>query len=53
MIQRCKRYVKLRWFDRHFPNHKVIVEVDNPNSIHAFNRLKEEGIQSKDTTTLD
>ena len=53
MIQRCKRYVKLRWFDRHFPNHKVILEIDNPNSIHAFNRFKEEGIQSKDATTLD
>ena len=42
-IQRRKRYVKLRWFDRHFPDHEVIVEIDNPNSIHEFNRFEEEG----------
>ena len=42
-IQRRKRYVKLRWFDQHFPYHEIIVEIDNANSIHAFNRLKEEG----------
>ena len=42
-IQRRKRYVKLRWFDRHFPDHDVIAEIYNPNSIHAFNRFKEEG----------
>ena len=42
-IQRRKRYVKLRWFDRHFPDHEVIVEIDNPNSIHTFNRFEEEG----------
>ena len=42
-IQRPKRYGKLRWFDRHFPDHAVIVEIDNPNSIHAFNRFEEEG----------
>ena len=41
-IQRRKRYVKLRWFDRHFPDHEIIVEIDNPNSIHAFNRFEEE-----------
>ena len=41
-IQRCKRYVKLRCFDRHFLDHEVIVEIDNPNIIHAFNRLEEE-----------
>ena len=51
-IEQRKRYVKLRWFDRHFPDHEVIVEIDNPNSIHAFNRF-EEGMQSEDTTTLD
>ena len=27
----------------HFPDHEVIVEIDNPNSIHAFNRFEEEG----------
>ena len=42
-IQRRKIYVKLRWFDRHFPYHEVIVEMDNPNSIHAFNWFEEEG----------
>ena len=42
-IQRRKRYVKLRWFDRHYPDHEIIVEIDNPNSIHAFNRFEEEG----------
>ena len=42
-IQRCKRYIKLRWFDWHFPDHEFIVEIDNPNSIHAFNRFEEEG----------
>ena len=41
-IQRRKRYVKLGWFDRHFPDHEVIVEIDNPNSIHVFNRFEEE-----------
>ena len=42
-IKRRKRYVKLRWFDRHFPNHEVIVEIDNPDSIHTFNRFEEKG----------
>ena len=42
-IQQSKMYVKLRWFDQHFPDHEVIVEIDNPNSIHAFNQLEEEG----------
>ena len=42
-IQRHKRYVKLRWFDQHFPDHEIIVEIDNPNSIHAFNRFEEDG----------
>ena len=41
-IQRRKWYVKLRWLERHFPDHEVIVEIENPNSIHAFNRLEEE-----------
>ena len=42
-IQRRKRYFKLRWFDRHFPDHEVVVEMDNPNSIYAFNRFEAEG----------
>ena len=42
-IQQCKRYVKLGWFDRHFPDHEIIVEIHNPNSINAFNKSEEEG----------
>ena len=42
-IQRRKRYVKLRWLERHFPGHEVVVEIENPNSIHAFNRFEEKG----------
>ena len=42
-IQRRKRYVKVRWFDRCFPDHEVTVEIGNPNIIHAFNQFKEEG----------
>ena len=42
-IQRRKRYVKLRWFDRHFLDHEVNVEIDNSNSIHVSNQLEEEG----------
>ena len=42
-IKRRKNYVKLRWLDQHFPGHEVIVEVDNLNNIHAFNRFEEEG----------
>ena len=41
-FQRRKLYVKLQWLEQYFPDHKVIVEIDNPNSIHAFNRLEEE-----------
>ena len=37
-----RRYVKLGWLNRHFPDHEVIVELDNPNSIHALNRFWEE-----------
>ena len=42
-IQRRKRYVELRWFDRHFRDHEIILKIDNPNIIHAFNRFEEEG----------
>ena len=42
-IQRRKRYVKVRWFDRCFPDHEVIVEIGNPNITHAFNQCKKEG----------
>ena len=40
-IKRRKKYVKLRWFDGHFPDQEVIVGIGNPNSIHAFSQ--EEG----------
>ena len=40
-IQRRKKYIKLGWFDRHFPDHEIIVEIDSPNSIHGFNRFEE------------
>ena len=26
-----------------FADHEVILEIDNPNSFHAFNRFEEEG----------
>ena len=42
-IQQHKRYVKLTWFDQHFLDHEVIVEIDIPNSIHAFNWFEEAG----------
>ena len=42
-IQRRKRYVKLRWFYQHFPDHEVIAEIDNGNSVYAFNQFEEEG----------
>ena len=42
-IQRRKGYVKLRWFDQYSPDHEVIVEIGNPNSIHAFNQFEVEG----------
>ena len=32
-IQKRKRYIKLRWFQRHFPQHEIIVELDCANSI--------------------
>ena len=48
-MQRHKRYVQLRSFDQHFPDHEVIVEIDNPDSIQAFNRFAEEGhVERKD-----
>ena len=35
---------KRRWFRAQHPHHKFIIkELDNANSIHAFNRFKEEG----------
>ena len=28
-IQQRKRYITLRWFDRHFSDHEIIAEIDN------------------------
>ena len=42
-IQKRKRYIKLRWFQRHFPQHEIIVELDCANSIVSFNRFEEDG----------
>ena len=39
-IQRRKMYVKLRWINRHFPDHEVIVGINSPNSNQAFNRFE-------------
>ena len=35
--------VKLRWFHRNFAEHEVIVEIDKPNRIDAFNSVEQEG----------
>ena len=42
-IQRRKWYVNLKWFNWHFPDHEVIVKIDNPNIIHAFNWFEKDG----------
>ena len=42
-LQRRKRYVKVRWFDRHLPDHEEIVEINNPNIIHTCNRFEGKG----------
>ena len=35
---------KRRWFREQYPHHRFIIEeLDNANSIHAFNRFEEEG----------
>ena len=39
-IQRRKRYIKLSSFDRHFHDQEDIVEIDNRNSIHSFNKFE-------------
>ena len=49
-IQRHKRYVKLRWFDRHFPDHEIIVEIQIV--FMRLTGLKRKGMQSADTTIL-
>ena len=43
-IQRRFINTKRRWFKAQYPHHRFIVEdLDNANSVHAFNRFEEEG----------
>ena len=43
-IQRRFITTKKRWFKAHYPHHRLIIEeLDNANSIHAFNRFQEKG----------
>ena len=42
-IQRRAISKKRRWLLEKFPRSEEIVVIDNPNSVHAFNRLEEEG----------
>ena len=42
-IQRRVSSTKRRWLLDQFPDSEEIVIIDNPNSVHAFNRLEEEG----------
>ena len=43
-IQRRFINTKIRWFKAQYPHHRFIIEeLDNANSIHAFNRFEEKG----------
>ena len=46
-IGRIKQWfitTKRRWFKAQYPHHRFIIEeLDNANSIHAFNRFEEKG----------
>ena len=43
-IQRRSITTKNRWLKAQYPHHRFIIEeVDNANSIHAFNRFEEKG----------
>ena len=42
-IQRRAIATKRRWVGEQFSSREEIVIIDNPNGIHAFNRLEEEG----------
>ena len=43
-IQRRFITTKKRWFKAQYPHHRFIIEeLDNANSIHAFNRFEEKG----------
>ena len=43
-IQRQFISTKIRWFRAQYPHHRFIIEeLDNANSIHAFNKSEGEG----------
>ena len=42
-IQRRAISTKRRWLLDQFPDSEEIVVIDNPNSVHVFNRFEEEG----------
>ena len=42
-IQKRLRSTKRHWFAETYRNYEEIVEIDNPNAIHSFNRFEEEG----------
>ena len=43
-MQRRFISTKKRWFRAQYPHHRFIIEeLDNANSIHAFNRFQEKG----------
>ena len=42
-IQRRSITSKRRWILEKFPRSEEIVVIDNPNSVHVFNRFEEEG----------
>ena len=41
-IQRRAITIKRQWLQENFPKSKEIAMIDNPNSIHPFNRFEEE-----------
>ena len=53
-IQRRKRYIRLRWLDRYFPDHEVIVKtvVTTQTVFTRLKDLKGKDMQSKNATTL-
>ena len=46
IVRILRRFIntKIRWFKAQYPYHRSIIEeLDNANSIHAFNRFEEKG----------
>ena len=42
-MQKRHEATKDRWFRTNYPNHEVVVTLENANAIHAFNRFEEQG----------